>query len=576
MSARPTSSSDRPHPPTTWSQWAIWRTTRTLTTFWPAVLTLAVVALVLRLPQLDQAAHFDELYHLLAARSWLADGSFVIAEGSYERAALFTRMVGIALGLFGDGSPSRDLVAARLPSLVLGVVMVVAVFVWTRREAGVAAAWIAGLLLAFSPLAVSMSQFARFYMLHALAFWIAVVTVHALASRPAAWPLQAGRTVLALAALLLALDLQDTTLIGIAGLALWAVLVHGLPWLRALPLAMAVKAGLVAAVLLAGLAAGFALLSSPFGAVLLHSYRWSPLWSAEHRDAFWFYHLDFVIHYPTLWTLVPLAALVAVARRPSPALLAFVLFVTAFVVHSFGGRKDARYMFYVLPFLFVLWAIAIAEIWPWLRRTVPPLTDRALRALGVGTAALAAMRRGAIAAMLLFVVAAQGATIRTAAMIAGITIPPMQPRADLASARDDLVPRVAQATLVLTTTELETLFYLGRYDVLISRSRMTEIPGGEEFGRDPRTGRPAIGTADSLERLMRCYADGVFVSTAERWRNPAQIDNRMSDIVVAHAEPIPLTRARRVVAYHWQRPAGPLDPDCAQLPELTGVPLTAP
>jgi predicted membrane-bound mannosyltransferase len=132
------------------------------------LLLLLALTLPVRLLWLEADAHIDELYHLLAAEGWLASGEPRIGSGLYGRAFLFTALVGWFMDVLG-----HSLQVARLPSVVAGTALVLAVFLWTRRLAGPLAGWSAALLLAWSPLAVELSQLARFYALHALALWLA-------------------------------------------------------------------------------------------------------------------------------------------------------------------------------------------------------------------------------------------------------------------------------------------------------------------------------------------------------------------------------------------------------------------
>ena len=53
------------------------------------------IALAVRAPLAGQELSNDELYHVLAARQYLADGTFTLAHGAqYDRAADFTRGAG--------------------------------------------------------------------------------------------------------------------------------------------------------------------------------------------------------------------------------------------------------------------------------------------------------------------------------------------------------------------------------------------------------------------------------------------------------------------------------------------------
>ena len=74
--------------------------------------------------------------------------------------------------------------------------------------------------------------------------------------------------------------------------------------------------------------------------------------------------------------------------------------------------------------------------------------------------------------------------------------------------------------------ELGALYYLGRYDVRFSRSKLDELPRAErrEFGLDPRTGRPVVSTRESLERILACYPSGVILGPQASWNNRILLD----------------------------------------------------
>ena len=531
--------------------------------FWLAPVLLGALALAVRLPGLDNATHFDEFYHFFAARSWLAEGQLRIADGTYTRTPLFTILIAQWLALFGD-----DLVVARLPSLIVGVALVVLVFLWTRAVAGSLAAVLAALLLALDPEHLQISQYVRFYALHGLLFWLGAIGMYHLVISPPAAParavLLAAGTALCFGA---AYYLQDTTLIGLLGVAAWSIVALGFPWLvRSSPPA---RWGIVAgSVLLCGVAVWVAV-DSGLAAELLARYRGTALFQADTRSEFWYYHAFLSVYYPTLWPLVALAVVIGLAYRPRPTGFCASVVAIAFVAHSFAGPKAMRYFAYAEPFLFVVWGIALAEIWPRLRRFLKEVATGALASLGLGRLG----RPGAYAALavvLLFAVAANGALVRTAANMFDLVIPPMTRPADWAAAKEPLAPWLTDAAIVLTTRDLEALYYLGRYDVLISKSRLSEMPGAGEFAIDPRTGRPVIATPESVALIMDCYPDGLIVSSGDRWRDPAVLDDAVADLVEAAAEEVELP-AFGVKAYVWRQPDDETRAQaCARLPGRLG------
>jgi hypothetical protein len=512
---------------------------------------------------LDHVAHADELYHFLAARSWLAEGQLRIGEGLYTRTSLFTVFVAQWLRLFGE-----NLVVARLPSLIAGTALVVLVFLWTRAVAGNLAAVLAALLLALDPESVEISQFARFYALHCLLFWLGAIGIYRLVMAPSAAPPRA--VLLGIGSLICfgtALYLQITTLIGLLGVAAWSVVALGFPWLaRCSPRA---RWGIAAGAVLLGATTLALLVEDGLAAELLATYRRTPLFQVENRDVVWFYHVFLSIYYPTLWPLVALAVVVGLAYRPGPTTFCASVVAIAFVLHSFGGPKAMRYFNYALPFLFVLWGIALAEIWPRLRGFLDEVGARVLawlRLERLGRPGILAV----LAVALGFAVVANGAPVRTMANVSGIIIPPMARPVDWAAARETLTPWLTEADIVLTTNELHTLHYLGRYDVHISKTRHSELADPKEFGIDSRTGRPVISTPESLALIMDCYPDGLILASVARWRHPVQLDDAVADLITARAEQLdPPTTGLQ--AYVWRRGDDARRSEaCARLPPELG------
>lgn len=524
---------------------------QTVARAWLPPLLMGLMALAVRLPHLDEPAHFDELYHLLAAQSWLAEGELRIAEGIYDRTSLFTITIAAWMRLFGD-----SLEVARLPSVFAGTALVVAAYLWVKEVAGTPAAWIAALLLALWPDGIHVSQFLRFYALQGLLFWLGAIALYRLISRSFdPWTAAAGA-----AALLAAVYLQAISLIGILGLGLWVGLVLGVPWAR-----RAERQHLAAAGGVVALAAG-AILWSGIGTELIAWYRTAPLWNQEQQDTFWFYHLQLMLDYAALWPFTAIAVLIGLAKRPEPTSFCICVFATAFLLHSFAGPKSMRYVYYALPFLFVLWGIALAEVGPPLWRFVRSRTAEVLAAVGIGDRRVA----GGLAFLLVLLsaMATNGMAIKTGAHLAGVYLPTNPAPPDWAAAYEALDPWLRDADVVLTTSELEALYYLGRYDILISKSRLTELdPANRDFAIDPRTGRPMIGSADAVARVIGCYQTGLIVSSNSRWRSLGQLDHEAANLIVEQARRVDLD-ARGVRAYVWHHPDGPPGPPeaCAALP----------
>jgi Dolichyl-phosphate-mannose-protein mannosyltransferase len=533
---------------------------------WAAPFALFVGAALVYSLNLGRLPHPDELHHVLAAKGLLESGEPRIAEGLYTRTLMFTWLVARSFALFGE-----SLSAARLPALLPTAALVALLFVWLRHVADARAAWLGALLFALSPFAVDMAQFSRFYALQMLSlFGAAVCAYEALEPNPPHRRL--GLALAALAAAALAFYLQPTTIMGLAGLCSWLAAALLLPVLldpatpRRRKLALAsVLAGLGVLVLLVLLASG----SLP---KLWAQYRSTPLFNRGTEGQFWYYHARYSLLYPSLWPATGILALAALAARPRPASFLAVVFAVAFLLSSFGAAKSLRYIAYAQPFLFALWGVGLAALWAPLGRFLRGLGVDLRATLPRGWPAGAWLARAMLAVALAFLVLANPAWLRTATLLAGVTIPPEQPPTNWPAAREALEPWLARAGVVVTTEELGTLYFLGRYDVRYSPSKLEELAPSQqrEFGIDHRTGRPVIATQPSLERLMDCYGSGVILGPAEDWGKPHKINDGLARLITERATPIELPARSRLFAYGWDRSAEGRPPPsaCAGLPAI--------
>jgi hypothetical protein len=523
---------------------------------WVASAVMFALSILIRLVDVGQLARFDELYTMLAARGWLAHGVPRIAEGVYSRAQLYTVFIAWCLKLLGD-----NLVVARLPSVLFGSILAVAVFLWTNAVAGRTAAWISGLLMALASMSVEMSQYARFYALHALTFWLGSIGVYALAKGQLVG--SSRRLAVALGAalcLLCALYLQVLTLIGLVGLAAWLALVGLARWCRdanqfwATLGALALGAGVMT---VAAVASGFA---HPF----LEAYLATPLTVIQHKGEIWFYHLHLIERFPTLWPMFPLLALIAMASRPTPTLFAVCTFGVVFALLSFAGQKSLRYLFFAEPFLFVVWAIAIASLWQSLRAIVGEAITRVTRNVGPRLRPL--LSGSLVVGSLVFLALANGSPARTLLRPLGIHLGEGF-SARWPAAVPELDSWVRSADVVLTSHELHMLYYLGRADIVVSKERLAEF-ADTEFARDPRTGLPVVTLPESIELILACYPTGVMVAdTIKGWRAPTVIDDHVAELIANHTTPIDLPDGSNLVAFRWQTPISVMpSAACATIP----------
>ncbi len=511
---------------------------------------VAALALGTRLIYLDHVPHKDELNHVLAARSLLSAGNLEIMQGAdpYDRARVFTYMVAGMFRLFGE-----SLVVARIPAVIAGVALVLALFLWVRAEAGRAGAWVGALLLIFSPIALQLSQWSRFYTLHGLLVFLACLLVYRLFTTPAqrGWAIAARGSALVLC-LLLAFHLQETTAVVAGGLVLWMSLTSMPRLWRRFPEPRQRKylvGGLLGLLALLGLAA-----------VLTGMAEWAiaraghvDVWAERDRTNVRFYHFLLLNQYPALWTLFPLAVLLAAAVRPRAALLCTCVFGVALVAHSIMAWKTERYLSYAMPMFFALWGIAVGVTLPWIKGQLYRLLS------DTGGAALPRrVRRPAVTALLIFVAlfaaAGSGATSYAFKML---TVPDaewggFEYRGDpnWVAAAHMLGPLVHEADVVVASYDITSLYALGRVDYLMHRVRTGAGPI-PEFGSRGKTLARVITTPESLSIVMSCHAQGLVMIERFHRNKEWAVSSATVDYLEAHTQAIPLPRHLRLHAYGW-------------------------
>ena len=533
-----------------------------------ALLVLGVAALGVRVVHLGHTPHYDEFYHILAARAWIDHGTLCIhhCRAPYTRALLFTALVA---GMFKIAGVS--IIAARIPSVVAGALWVVVVAWWTGRVAGRTAGWTAGALLLVDPGAIYLSQLARFYALHALAFWLGAVWVFFALEPRRPRRSRAGYLAAAAAAFAVALHLQITTMIGLAALGVWAVMDLAGRGLERVRTRRSWQWG--AAVVAAGMAGGLLWFTlSGHLAHLWYQYQWTNLWTNENSSDPRFFFLFFRRQYDWLWELLPIAAAVSLYRAPRAALFLITVFATGFVLHSFAGFKAFRVIYYLVPFMLALWGIALANAVPALLRLAGDAAERV-----AGHQARAVRRAGALTLLLVFagfVLIGNDMLATTRLMLTRSdrdyppNNPPYRGYADWASAAPQIRPRLSSARVVVVTAVNKALWYLGRADVAISQNQMYDGHGGfsADFAPDYQSGVPLIRRPRSMERLLACYPSGLVVSERGHWRRASAVPDTVADIVERYAQPIKVAGDPDLLVFRWTHPAAIAGVDCDPLP----------
>lgn len=494
---------------------------------------VAVAALLVRTGILPAHAEFDELYHLLAARSWNDTGTLAILDGEYTRGAYYTKAVAATMDMLG----SDNLSTARLFSLLIGVLTPVVVFFGVNRVAGLGAAMIVAVYMVLWPQGILESQSVRFYGVQVITFLIGAYAFYRATEPEQRFRL--GWAVLMVLAWAAAFHFQITSIVGIAGAFAGMFCILVMERVKALQWRIAIFGGVLA--LMAGavaVAASTGLLERAW-----EFYRWTPGHAAALRDYVGFYHNQFESRYGFMWLSIPIWVCLALYARPRLAFYALSIFVTCFLVHSFSGMKSLRYLSYASPMLFLVWAIGFIWIWEQMMARLNPQVARWVAAVGIiALLALSEFPRRSYDF-------ARGEGYSA--------------RADWTLARET-IGDWADAPFKLTTHELHMVAYISDYDMVFSSSRVSEMKPSMEFAEDFRTGRRMFGTPESMLAVLACAPEGVLVTTPLWWENEAESAVFQETIAQAGYE-MTERAAGDVHIVRWDDPTDAA-PDCSGVP----------
>ncbi|MEM1212099.1 MAG: glycosyltransferase family 39 protein [Planctomycetota bacterium] len=513
-------------------------------------LVLVGLAALTRFGYPVEGGHFDEYYHLLAARGVLAgEGPTIGDSGYYPRAMMFTYMVAGSMGVFGDSEW-----AGRLPSILFGIGLVVILGLWAWRQAGPSAGWTTGVIAAGLPMLVQFSTICRFYAMHMLLVLVAAWAVYRVMDTRfgVGWKRVGGLSLLGGGCLAVALPLQRTTMVVAVILAGWVVAT----WLRRglSPMwADARKRYLLAAAGACVLGAVLLALAWQTGvlAELWTKYRATAVWSEGKADNYKWYHKLFLDRYGVLYLGLPLMVVAGMGRNFRLVAFALWVFVLGMAAQSLGGMKAERYLSYAMPFLVLIWGIGLSQLIPqvvrlaeWVVRRLTGRPDvravpRVLATAGIVVAVLGPLFYNTYALRIL---------PRMYDRNPATTHPYVEPV--WRNVIDEV--RTAKAGLgdgavLVTPSGVKALYHLRELDYTLS---LTQLEGFKEGEVDPRLGRPTISTPESLLEVMARYPSGLVLSEHTDWRTDYALTPEVADLIESKMEQMEISD-RKFLMFRW-------------------------
>lgn len=528
------------------------------------VVIVFAVALVTRYGIVDHPPIYDELYQILPALSWQENQNFSVLDGEYSRGALYTKLIALSFDLAGESS----MVSARLiPSVLPGALLVAVVFFWAFRTCGLAAGLFTAVFLLLWPNGIEVSQYVRFYSLQGLLFVVGALLIYTAMVAGLSKARRFIYLLLAAGLLLIGLQLQMLTALGIGAIVAWIALTLGPNWLKSYPLLWWVLAGLI----LAGAAVLFSGVFTDKILQLWTLYNWEP-WPVQNDTTF--YHRDFRDNYATFWPLFPVAAIIALRVNFWPASFCITIFSLTFLLQSFGGLKNIRYLYGTMPFFFVIWGIALQAVFPAAWRAFRATCDK-IFPVWLPSRARSVLFVGCTATALMFLVGGNVALVRSAKLALGKDQNMLvgKVRWEWTAAKEMVAPWLSKGALIVTSEELRAVNSIGDYDLAYNKPRFSEMlfllgPDTPPFVTDIRNGRPIIGELDDMTHVMACHPIGIILFDRPGVSSGNAI--RLAKYGRSLGAEITVQRNGGMSLFGWEHRFEPSADECSQLYSFQG------
>jgi hypothetical protein len=97
---------------------------------------------------------------------------------------------------------------------------------------------------------------------------------------------------------------------------------------------------------------------------------------------------------------------------------------------------------------------------------------------------------------------------------------------------------------------MKALYYLERYDYELNASIVEETDTMRDFGTDPRTGRPVIGSADAVAQVLGMHGNTLVVLEVEKIRKASGVTVEAMAVIEARCREMPLDVSDGVRAWN--------------------------
>ena len=348
--------------------------------------SICALAIFLRVSNLDGPDFgIDEILHVYASQELMKGNPPLLPGGeTYGRALSFTWLVGMAgkIGGLNEGT-------ARVPGVVFGILTVLLVFFMGRYWYSNGVGLLAAFFIAVIPAEIVFSRSVRMYSMFQFLYLLVIALFFygyesfgkkgkykdASERNMKFWNALEIRPIALILSGLLFLFTQHIHLLivpAMSGPLLYIIVMCGVSWWLT-EVSWGCKFKYLLSVLLIGLSGlGMYVFNEELFVRYLRFARTVPAWAMDENVGVWQYYRDaLALRYPVVFGTFLLGGLIGLAKNPRMTTYLITCFFAPFLLSSFVfSWKAYRYIFHLLPLMFILFSIGFIELGSYLYRVL--------------------------------------------------------------------------------------------------------------------------------------------------------------------------------------------------------------
>lgn len=517
----------------------------------------------------------DEGFQFFAAKGILEEGKPTLPSGSnYGRALIYSKIVSFSMSLFGVKES-----AARLPSVLFGLLTVLLVYYWCKKYFSLKVGLIAAFLVGFSPVEIAWSRECRmysafqfFYLLGVFSFFSGFTGVvrgkfgntktrvtnllSGICQNPSFSRNQIIWLSVSLVSFIISYKMHKLTGVFYFSIMGYFVIMFLLKSYSN-NIKLVLQSRYFFFLLLIFLMTIFGILLFPH---LLQSAKdmlqFSPAWArTQNTGPSFYYKYLFSLDFFPLGALFLIGTLQVITRFSKAGFYLTINFIIPIFMHSFIVKvKSPHYIFYVYPFLLIITAYAISNLLEIESKIVSASITKIKERTKIN---FKTIKIGLICALILI-------TTTTFWFRDGIGLiffktgkSPALEHPAWREATSYLSENFKAGEVVVTTLPLNLLYYYGKADYQLNNGSMYYVKeynkkNDDGFFLEPYSNTPVIKNLEQLKNVIKNHSHGWLIMDRGRFNNPANVSKEIHKYVKDNLIPHKNPGKNTMVIYEWR------------------------